>query len=245
MSTTSFFAKLSPLRTFLDKVALNNPKIYYIFLRLSNLRLNKGPEINKFSNYFEENFWGSDESVSGPGSVLNQTAEIREKIPILIKEFNIKSILDIPCGDFNWMSRIHLKIDKYIGADIVPDLVKKNSIKFKANNLSFRVLDVCESKFPKVDLILCRDCFVHLSYSKIFSSLKNCKNSQSKYLLTSTFPAQRKNRNIYTGGWRPLNFEIKPFNFPSPIKIINEKCTETRGKFSDKSLGLWKIKDLP
>ena len=94
-------------------------------------------------------------------------------------------------------------------------------------------------------MIFCRDCLVHLSFNKIFNAINNIKKSNSKYLLTSTFPARRKNRNIFTGGWRPLNFQLKPFNFPTPLMIINERCSETGGKFFDKSLGLWKIEDLP
>jgi hypothetical protein len=42
-------------------------------------------------------------------------------------------------------------------------------------------------------------------------------------------------------GWRPLNLEIAPFNLGKPIALINEDSKERRGKYSDKSLGLWKI----
>jgi hypothetical protein len=46
------------------------------------------------------------------------------------------------------------------------------------------------------------------------------------------------------GKWRPLNMQLPPFNFPNPICIINEKCTEGEGEFKDKSLGLWRLKDI-
>ena len=50
--------------------------------------------------------------------------------------------------------------------------------------------------------------------------------------------------DIVTGDWRPLNLQDKPFNFPSPILIINENCTEDGGEYSDKSMALWDISKL-
>jgi 2-polyprenyl-3-methyl-5-hydroxy-6-metoxy-1,4-benzoquinol methylase len=125
-----------------------------------------------FKRIYEKNVWKSKESISGPGSTLKQTEKIRKKIPLLIKSKKIKSILDIPCGDFNWMNEI--KIDKlnvnYIGADVVEELVKKNKQKYKKDNINFLKLNLTKDELPKVDLILCRDCLIHFSYKNIFFS---------------------------------------------------------------------------
>jgi hypothetical protein len=99
-------------------------------------------------------------------------------------------------------------------------------------------------KLQKVDLVLCRDCLVHLSFTDIFSALNNIIDSGATYLLTTTFTSRSENRNITTGQWRTLNLEIPPFSFPSPLKIINERCTEGDGVYADKSLGLWRIEDI-
>ena len=59
------------------------------------------------------------------------------------------------------------------------------------------------------------------------------------------------NFNIKSGDWRPIDLELDPFNFPAPIKIINEGCQSTSTRngqkvfFSNKSLALWKIEDIP
>ena len=63
-------------------------------------------------------------------------------------------------------------------------------------------------------------------------------------MLTTTFPDCDENIDIVTGDWRIINLERAPFNFPKPIKMINEKCTEGNGTYSDKSLGLWPIDQL-
>jgi hypothetical protein len=90
-------------------------------------------------------------------------------------------------------------------------------------------------------LIFVRDCFVHLSYKDIDSAIKNIKSSASKYLLTTTFTNHHLNVDILTGEWRPLNLQVQPFNFSTPILVINENCTEGNGEFIDKSMALWEI----
>jgi len=66
----------------------------------------------------------------------------------------------------------------------------------------------------------------------------------SQYLLTTSFTNRQDNTDIATGGWRPCNLQIAPFLFPEPMMMINEKCTQGRMLYTDKSLGLWRISDL-
>ncbi len=197
-----------------------------------------------FSEIEGKRVWEEQESVSGPGSSLEQTAEIRRALPLVFKKFDIQSVLDIPCGDFNWMQKLDYKTIRYTGADIVKKLIESNQLKYQSTNIQFRHLDLLKDSLGKHNLIFCRDCLVHLSYHDISLALKNIKNSGSKYLMTTTFPEEETNKDIPTGGWRPLNFLKPPFNFPEPDYLLNEKCTEGNGLFKDKSLGLWKIDNL-
>jgi hypothetical protein len=197
-----------------------------------------------FTEIFQTNSWLGKSSVSGSGSDPDQTANITAEIPKLFRRFNISTVLDIPCGDFHWMRRVDLSEIKYLGADIVKELVALNYAKFHAENISFSYANMITDRLPQVDLILCRDGLVHLSYADIGRALKNFSDSGSTYLLTTTFPARKTNEDIRTGLWRPLNLQISPFNFPSPLLTILEGCTENDGIFHDKSLALWKLSDL-
>jgi hypothetical protein len=89
---------------------------------------------------------------------------------------------------------------------------------------------------------------VHLNTREIRRALRNIKASGAIYLLTTTFTNNRDYKNLpfFTRGvgWRPINFQLDPFNFPQPINIINEECTEGEFKFQDKSLALWKLCEL-
>jgi len=218
------------------------PKFKFLKRKISALR-NKNRQI--FTEIFKNNSWSSQESFSGTGSTLEQTYFLRQELTRIINQYEINTILDIPCGDFNWMKELDFKNLNYIGADIVKPLIEENRKKYqKLPNIKFKVIDLTSHKLPKCDLIIVRDCFVHLSFKDIDKSIKNIKRSKSKYLLTTTFTDRNFNQDSVDGGWRTINLEKEPFNLPKPLEIINEHCTEGDGKYSDKSMALYLISNL-
>ena len=56
-----------------------------------------------FTEVFTINDWSSAESHSGMGSTLQYTTNTRKGLPLIWSKYNIKKVLDIGCGDFNWM----------------------------------------------------------------------------------------------------------------------------------------------
>jgi hypothetical protein len=184
------------------------------------------------------------ESVSGPGSSLAQTTEMRQRLPQLLQSIGAQSLLDAPCGDFNWMRQVALGVKEYTGVDVLKELVETNQKQYGGNGRRFLQLDLSSDVLPRADVILCRDCLVHFSFHDIMRTLANFRRGGSSYLLMTTFPHRTANADIQTGGWRPLNFELGPFRLPPPLRLINEKCTEDNGRYADKSLGLWKLDDL-
>lgn len=197
-----------------------------------------------FETIYNRGGWGHPETVSGSGSTLENTKNITALIPFIIQENKITSMLDIPCGDFNWMKAVDLAGVRYYGADIVKGLIERNKKLYSHPNRTFFAADITIDKFPSVELILCRDCLVHLSYHNIIRALKNIYRSGAVYFLTTTFP-DHENTNIVTGNWRPLDLQKEPFNFPEPAKIYSEGCWAEDGMLSDKALALWRIKDFP
>jgi SAM-dependent methyltransferase len=197
-----------------------------------------------FTKFYTDNHWKDDESISGTGSNMDQTTEIRKILPGLLKKLNVKVILDIPCGDYYWMHKTPINVDKYIGADIVNEIIDENNKKYADKKTSFIKLDITKDKIPKADLILVRDVLVHFSSADVFAAINNMKSSGSKYLLTTTFTDRNRNIEIETGGWRPINLEAEPFKFPKPSVVINEKTTQDNGAHKDKSLGLWELQHI-
>jgi len=176
------------------------------------------PPSYRFRSIWKNNYWGSEESNSGPGSTLYQASNLIEKFPHFINEFKIKSVIDAPCGDFNWM-KVALSSNpevKYIGGDLVPEIIEFLDGKYKINNAEFIVFDITKDEFPKVDVWLARAIFYHLSNKDIYLALENFVDSQIPYILTTNCVTDlgHKNLDIKTGSWRSLNLKLPPFNFP-------------------------------
>lgn len=197
-----------------------------------------------FRRAYESNHWTGAESPSGPGASLDQTAAIRRLLPPLFSRLGVRTLLDLPCGDFHWMAAVDMGPVAYIGADFLPELIEENTRRYARPGREFRELDLLTSPLPAADLLLCRDCLVHLSFSDVARAVSNIRASGIPYLLTTTFPLQQVNDDIRTGDWRPLNLEAAPFCWPRPDEILVEECTEGDGLFADKSLGLWRVREL-
>lgn len=207
-------------------------------------RLAGRPIDDVFDEIFERNHWRGAESASGTGSDLQQTAVIVRELPKLLRRHGAVSMLDIPCGDFHWMDRVDLSGIDYIGADIVSRLVDANNATHATEGVSFVTLNLVSDQLPRVDLVFCRDCLVHLSLDNVQAALRNICDSGARYLLTTTFPDHPRNRDIPNGLWREINLQAPPFNFPPPLELLNEGCTEGGGEHRDKSLGLWTIEQV-
>ena len=198
-----------------------------------------------FNRIYDINLWGSAESRSGLGSEPAETATLRTAIANLLCRLGIRTLLDIPCGDFNWLSQADLSGIDYTGADIVVSLISANQAIYGSSGRRFRHLDLTHDPLPSVDVIFCRDCLVHLSFDNINRALGNMRASGSKLLLATTFVEIDRNTDIQNGDWRPLNFQLPPFSFPPPQEVIIEGCTECDGAYRDKALGLWPVGSLP
>jgi len=199
-----------------------------------------------FTEIYRRNVWGSTESASGSGSEMRRTYHLRNELPYLLRELNVRSLLDIPCGDFNWMQHVDLGDIHYIGADIVPALIERNRAIYAGPRRQFEHLDLITSPLPKVDAVLCRDGLVHLPHAGIAAALRNICASGALYLLTThfTYRIPSANEEIALGQWRRLNFELAPFHWPTPDRFIIEGCDEHNGLFADKSLAAWPINQI-
>ena len=197
-----------------------------------------------FRKIYKNNEWGDLESISGSGSTLDSTAFLIPQIEKLIKNLDVDLFLDLPCGDFNWFQKVDLGNASYLGGDIVPDLIKSNNSKYKSDTIKFIEFNLLRDKIPDADIIFVRDCLVHMSFLDAKKVIDNIKYSNIKYVVTTTFTEVEINLDIKTGGWRPINLELAPFNFPKAKFYLYEDCKEAEGKYNDKNMGVWSIESL-
>jgi hypothetical protein len=195
-------------------------------------RLNPGHRRDVFTQLYDENLWGSEESRSGAGSSEAATVAIVRELPSLWKRYGIRSLVDAPCGDCHWMSRIAPGLESYIGVDIVPGLIASNRAEY--SSLAFNRADLTREVLPKADAILCRDCFQHLPTRLIFAALKNFRASGARWVFLTTNDDVRVNDDAVIGGFRPINLQLPPFGFPNPTAKIAE---DDHGRY----LALWPL----
>jgi len=208
----------------------------------------------KFTAIHASNHWreGDGESVSGSGSEISQTGVLITHLALFMNMAGIKTVVDWPCGDMNYQLPIVMMAEKYIGIDIVPDLITKNTEKFKEHtNASFEVGDIINDEIPECDLLIIRDCFVHLPVDMVFKAMANIMKSKVRYVGITTFVDRDGESEDDTVNWRkpefwrPINMMAEPYELPCPWYMIVENCTE--GEFCeyyDKSLGIWDVQLL-
>ena len=180
-------------------------------------------------------------SRSGPGSSLEQTAALRAELLPLLARHDVAGLVDAPCGDVNWMRHIDLGMLDYLGVDLSEECLAVARRALPGDRRRFVRLDLLHESLPTSDLVLCRDLLVHLSFRDALGVLAHLVASGSRWLLTTTFPGRTENVDIATGGWRPLNLRLPPFDLPEPTEVLVEGCTENGGAYADKSLALWPL----
>jgi hypothetical protein len=154
---------------------------------------------------------------------------------------NVRTILDAPCGDYNWFRLIPRSEDiQYIGGDIVEPLVARNRSLFANANTLFVKLDIIKDPLPAADLWLCRDCLFHFSYKDIFRTLQNFLRSEIRFLLTSTYTECLENGDLPTGSFRQINLELPPLSFCRPLRYIEDWIQG----WPVRKLGLWEKQTL-
>ena len=205
-----------------------------------------------FESVYANNLWASHESRSGKGSELEATAPLRQELTAVLHYFGIRSMLDLPCGDFHWMQHVDLAGIRYIGADIVPDIVANNQQRFGNADRQFVHADLVSGPLPKADVVFCRDCMIHCTLELIQKSLQTLLTSGATYVfLTHDNSLIRylahANCNVdlepLENGvnylYRTVNFTLPPFSFPPPLHFINEGFWD-----HCKTMALWRTDTL-
>ena len=86
---------------------------------------------------------------------------------------------------------------------------------------------------PNAELMICRDCLIHLSFGKIKSFFENFKKSEINFLLLTSYKlkdSQKRiiNLDIPDGEFREIDMSEPPFSLPTPIIEIRDKDEQTK-----------------
>jgi len=172
-------------------------------------------------------------SPSGEGSNLgDQTKVSLDILRNLIKSEKITSMVDMLCGDANWIfdSWETDSLPMYLGLDIVQHVVEANSVRFAHHKNKFfrhwngvacpipRYIKEGEAEETPFDLIHVRDVVQHLRQADGVALFCNVFRSGARFLVTTTFPAETSNTALDApGGFYRNNLLLPPFDFPNDM----------------------------
>jgi len=196
------------------------------------------PTKDVMNQIYDLHLWGGKDFdfYSGFGSHDAHIVEpYLEAVSTFLKSHNnLLTICDLGCGDFNIGKQLTQYTKKYIGIDIVDNLIKRNKKRFKAKNLEFHCLNIVEDDLPNADCIILRQVLQHLSNAEILKVVQKLSN-YNHVILTEHLPIGNfePNKDIISGqGIRikkqsGVDVLVEPFNLKvKDTKILNEIIPE-------------------
>lgn len=163
-----------------------------------------------FNTIYEKNLWGDR---SGPGSKPENAEMWINLVNLFLDRKDIKTVLDLGCGDWQLGQKLNLKNKEYLGVEVSSVILEETS-KYSSDNIKFINDDIETMVFSNVDLILVKEVLQHLPNKSVINIMnkvmKNCRYA----IICNDFDAtQKENLDINPGEWRPLNLLGEPFNY--------------------------------
>jgi Methyltransferase domain len=143
-----------------------------------------------FEAIYRRSLWGEaadGQAYSGSGtydpSVETYVAFLRN----FIKERQVKSIVEIGCGDFAVGRQYADDVQSYLGVDVSAFVIERNKAAFGREGVSFECADASEQDFPRSDLCIIRQVLQHLDNAAIVRILARSK-AHGYVLVTEHLP---------------------------------------------------------
>lgn len=185
--------------------------LIYLYLAFSSALFGNGAEI--FTKIYETWPW-SEEGFLFSGSSIEITHEYVDFLETFMKENEIRSVLDIGCGDWAYCRYIDWDGIEYVGIDVVKMVIDRNQKLYSNDSIQFIHGDVLTIDLPQADLVICKDVFQHLSNKDILTLLDKMKQFQhclvTNFVDPITFSAE--NTEIETGAFHNIDLSNPPFN---------------------------------
>tara|TARA_B100001093_G_scaffold341800_1_gene326592 strand:+ start:11082 stop:11681 length:600 start_codon:yes stop_codon:yes gene_type:complete len=184
-----------------------------------------------FTNIYENNEWGDNKNKeysgsSGHGSSKEYNKKYIETLKNIIKDYKIKNIVDLGCGDFRIGRLIYDDLNiSYTGYDTYKKIIDYNITQYPKLKYTFKHLDFYTNKESIIegDMCILKDVLQHWSTNEIYVFLDYLTQSKKfKYiLLVNCCGQETDNSDINTGGFRWLSFNYLPLKKYNPVKIGN------------------------
>ncbi|WP_049819998.1 class I SAM-dependent methyltransferase [Bradyrhizobium japonicum] len=172
-----------------------------------------------FSEIYVNGVWiesAEQASLSGLGSSRLATDPLTRQLSEFLRDVECTGLVDIGCGDFNWMSRVAGDFD-YLGIDIVPSLIASHNEVYAHARRRFSCMDATKQPLERWgDVAICREVLFHLSFKNALALLRNIRSANFRYVLLTSDSSMWFNSDIRDGDFRRINLMRSPFGLPAP-----------------------------
>lgn len=173
-----------------------------------------------FNRIYQIKEWGTG---SGPGSNPVYCIPLKNFLIDYIKTNQIKSLVDLGCGDMQWMPNVIKATNvKYTGIDCVSFLIENHKLQFP--DLEFIHSDIFADvdSIPPADLYFIKDMLQHHTNEHIEKWLDVffTKYPTARLITCNCWNQYSDERNIPVGGFHPLDGNKLPFLYFRPTELF-------------------------
>ena len=189
-----------------------------------------------FTNVYENKIWGNNNESgyagsSGGGSDVDVNKDTYiHFLKRFIMEKDIKTIVDLGCGDFRCGPLIFNDLDVlYTGYDTYKKVVEFNAEKHSMPKYSFKHLDLFAEKedIEYADLCILKDVLQHWKTEEIYNFMDYMISSKKfKYILITNCCNQMYDNPENEGRSTPLSCAFFPLKKYNPVKLFNYSTKE-------------------
>lgn len=175
-----------------------------------------------FTNVYKNCIWGVNENgegFSGDGSRVENAIPYMLFLQNFLKTHQIKSVVDVGCGDWTFSRYLEWNDAKYIGIDVVKSVIEKNTRQFASDQISFIHASGTTYDLPKADLLICKDVLQHLSNDEIFAFIHQIGKFKHCLITNDIDLNGPNNQDISTGGWRKIDLFSSPFYLDGKVAL--------------------------
>jgi SAM-dependent methyltransferase len=183
---------------------------------------------------------------SGQGSRVDATERYRTVLEMIVGAVDVRSVVDVGCGDWEFSQLVDWSGVSYLGLDVVPDVIDRNRSRFGGRQVEFELRDVVNEPFPASDLLICKDVLQHWPIDAIRHFLETTRRAHRYVLLTNDIrsvhcPTEDLNSDIPVGGWRTIDLELSPFGVRPAWRLD----LDIRGEWTKRILLLVRARSRP
>lgn len=159
----------------------------------------------RFVTIYRDKLWGvneENEGYSGGGSDLENVRPYYVYLTNFLREHDIRSVVDLGCGDWTFSRFIDWTDIDYIGYDVVDSVIQKDQARYGSSHIQFIHANFLNEEVPQADLMICKHVLQHMpnqdvmAFLKLLPKFKHClilnaaptEEGNQEHLIRDVFP---------------------------------------------------------